>query len=322
MKFQSRQSLGIVFFIGIVALLISAYILLDLGNKEKDPHASSLLLLTTHEGGLGLTLEQVTEKGESGTALPEFAETVVDYASGGDVEVLVRNEEGVHVLQMREGADDWYEISRSPYEKREVSVTHGGAYVAYAERDGVVEDGLQLEAWTVYVYDRFERELISIATGYKPQFITFGSGKDMWEALVFSSPDGIGVLNLDLVSSDDMAYQIYDGIVAENISSAVLFSERVSEGAAYAVVYDPVVEAYNVFAIPDTHFALSAKEQIVDADYVLGIKEDLVYFAKGNELYAYRIDSGEEPRRIMNIEYKQGKHVVSVLNEAKVSYSL
>lgn len=315
---HTTQIRNIIIGIGVIALiaLIAFYFSNDLPQEQSQDRVPLLAVLSEVSDQSWFSLKEIHVRSTE-SALPEFDGKVVDYARNAHNEALIYDDSGTHVVQMREsGASEWYAISRSPYEKREVTVAQSGEYIAYAERDRDTEDGLQLDAWTVYVFDNNEKELRAIAAGFQPQFLTFGAGENAWEALVFSTEDGVGVFNLNLVAAADAEPQIYEGIVPQNIERAVFFSERVNGGMAYALAYDSVAGTYNVFSVSENYMGLSAQEQL-QADHILGITKDLVYFARAGELYVYRIGGTEEPKYIMDIENEQGQRIIAVLDEVQ-----
>lgn len=319
MNTSTTQVRNILIGIGVIALiaLVVWYLSGDLPEQQQSQDRVPLLaVLSEVSDKPWFSLKEVHVRSVE-SALPEFDGVVVDYARGGDSEALVYDDNGIHAVQMRQnGTEEWYAISRSPYEKRGVTVAKSGDYIAYAERDRGVADSLQLDAWTVYLFNHAEKELRAISAGFQPQFLTFGSGDSAWEALVFSSPDGIGVFNLNLATAEEAEPQIYSGIIPESIVHSVILSERTNGGEAYALAYDSIAGAYNVFSISENYLGLSAREQL-EADEVLGITKDLVYLAKSGELYVHRIGSSEEPKYVMDIENEQGQRIIAVLDEVK-----
>ncbi|XKT74227.1 MAG: hypothetical protein ACJKTH_02645 [Patescibacteria group bacterium UBA2163] len=315
---QTTYVRNILIGIGLLAILaIVAFYFSDNEPAEQPQDRVPLLAVLSEVSDQSwFSLKEVHVRSVE-SALPEFDGKVVDYARNGGSEVLIYDDSGIHAVQMRyDNSGDWHVISRSPYEKREVAVAQSGDYIAYAERDRDVTDSLQLDAWTIYLFDRTSKELYTIGAGYQPQFLTFGSGDNIWEALVFSSQNGVGMFNLNLVAADEAEPQIYEGVIPESTHHPVLFSKRINDGEAYALAYDSVAGAYNVFSVSKNYLGLSAREQ-VQADELLGITNNLLYFSRNGELYVHRIGGTEEPKYVMDIENEQGQRIIAVLDEVE-----
>lgn len=234
----------------LLVILLGGFLTVEQGRDEVSPPTPLTILngmtfLVASEEGDWYNVQKQTSDGFV-AILSEFDGTVVDYARQGDVEVLIRDVDGVHHVFYREKEGEWRSVSESPFEKATVELSSDGTLLSFSERVETEINSTDFGAWQIVIHS-LETADTTVIPGYAPQFVTITEG---WTLVYFSSASGAAVYE---PISENIMYA--EDIVPPSTQLPIQIS---SDGTAL-IAYNEVTRNFTVFTIQDpTSIGLSA----------------------------------------------------------------
>lgn len=312
---QGKVSIFFLVLFLVVVIGLSALFLRDFNGSESAENEKGLgtfVTLVTTPDQEWYSIRDLSENTPV-SVLPEFDGRVVDYTTNNAGEALIYNDSGTHVVQVRTTpTDDWYVISRSPNEKRDIALSNEGHYVAYAELNQA-GNATDLSSWGVYFFDRITNDLFSAGIGHRPHFLVFNSevGEE-WEALTFTSPDSVVTVPVVAREEDGLVRQDNQVYFPTNLDEILYFSSNSAPGKTIAVAYNSLIDTFDIFNIPASYFDLEFIGT-VDADSILGVSGSSILVEEERNLYVYSTQGSSSSELIRETNIGDAQRIIKVI---------
>jgi len=212
--------------------------------------------------------------------LPDFDGSILSYQEKESLRTAIVLSNDRYELWVQSGDNDWQTVVSNYQIKAGLDINPAESRVVFAEHANTDLPIRDVNGWAVYVYDIENKDLITIAPGYNPQF-TQNNGQ---ERVFFESSKGAAVV------------QVYDTYISYKLEVATTYTDSepilVSPNGQYILIKNQVLPAYDVYEIAWRDPLVFNPVSQIASENMNTLSGTRAYAINGNQVEEYSLVTG------------------------------